>query len=114
MRIKFRELNVSKLFVVDDGGAEIGVDAKAGLSVMEILRDGGFEGLLALCGGSCSCATCHVHIDHAFLDLLSPMSDDENDLLETAEGRQENSRLSCQLQFTPALDGVKLRIVPQG
>jgi 2Fe-2S ferredoxin len=56
---------------------------------MEVIRDNGFDELLALCGGCCSCATCHVHIDPAYMDKLSPISDDESDLLDSSDHRNE-------------------------
>src|SRR3546814_17444700 len=77
---------------------------------MEAIRDNGFDELLALCGGCCSCATCHVHVDPAFLDQLPAMSEDENDLLESSDHRATNSRLSCQLPFTDQLDGLNMTI----
>src|SRR6188768_2657306 len=99
-----------KLIVTTRAGDTREVEAQAGLSVMEIIRDNGFDELLALCGGCCSCATCHVHVDPAFAGLLPKMSEDENDLLDSSGYRDETSRLSCQLPFTPALDGLKVRI----
>ena len=63
-----------KLFVTDRQGTERAVEVADGLTVMESIRDNGFDELLALCGGCCSCATCHVHVDPAFKDLLPAMS----------------------------------------
>ena len=91
--------------------SEIAVDE--GLTVMEAIRDNGFDELLALCGGCCSCATCHVHVDPAYVERLPPMSADEDDLLESSDHREANSRLSCQLPFTGDLDGLKVTIAPE-
>ena len=102
-----------KLVVVNRAGAEQTVDAASGVSVMEAIRDNGFDELLALCGGCCSCATCHVYVDPAFAELVNPLSEDENDLLDSTDHRQDNSRLSCQLQVTEALDGLKVTIAPE-
>ncbi len=102
-----------KLVVVNRAGAEQTVDAASGVSVMEAIRDSGFDELLALCGGCCSCATCHVYVDPAFADRVNPLSEDENDLLDSTDHRQDNSRLSCQLQMTDALDGLKVKIAPE-
>ena len=102
-----------KLIVVNRSGAETTVEAAAGLSVMEVIRDNGFDELLALCGGCCSCATCHIHVDPAFADLLPAMSEDENDLLDSSDHRDATSRLSCQLPFTAALDGLKVTIAEE-
>ena len=80
---------------------------------MEIIRDAGFNELLALCGGCCSCATCHVYVDDGFAGRLPEMTADENDLLDSSDHRQANSRLSCQLTFTSALDGMRVTIAPE-
>lgn len=102
-----------KVIVVDRAGTEKEIEAQDGLSLMEAIRDNGFDELLALCGGCCSCATCHVHVDPAFVDKLPPMSEDENDLLESSDHRNETSRLSCQVPLTAALDGLKVAIAPE-
>jgi ferredoxin, 2Fe-2S len=102
-----------KLTVVNRAGDETTIDALKGTTVMEAIRDNGFDELLALCGGCCSCATCHVFVDPAFADKLSPMSEDENDLLDSSEYRNETSRLSCQLAITDATDGLKVTIAPE-
>jgi len=102
-----------KLFVVTREGEEKLVEGQAGLTVMENIRDNGFDELLALCGGCCSCATCHVHVDPKDADRLPPMSEDENDLLDTSDHRVATSRLSCQIPFTEELDGLRVTIAPE-
>ena len=102
-----------KLVVVNRSGEESTVEAAACLSVMEAIRDDGFDELLALCGGCCSCATCHIYVDPAFADKLPKMSEDENDLLESSDHRNDTSRLSCQVQLTADLDGLKVTIAPE-
>ena len=104
---------MAKLIVTTRDGTEHEVEGQAGLSVMEIIRDAGFDELLALCGGCCSCATCHVHVDPSFADKVDPMGEDENDLLESSDHRNEQSRLSCQLAFKDALDGLKVTIAQE-
>jgi 2Fe-2S ferredoxin len=104
---------VAQLKVVTREGAEIVLEGSDGLSVMEIIRDGGVDELLALCGGCCSCATCHVHVDPAFSGQLPPMSEDENDLLDSSDHRNEASRLSCQIPFSSALDGLRVTIAQE-
>jgi 2Fe-2S ferredoxin len=101
---------MAKLIVTTRDGTEHEIEGQAGLSVMEIIRDAGFDELLALCGGCCSCATCHVHVDAAFAGKVDPMGEDENDLLDSSDHRDESSRLSCQLAFSDALDGLKVTI----
>ena len=102
-----------KLIVVNRAGEEKTVEAETGRSVMEAIRDNGFDELLALCGGCCSCATCHIHVDAAFADKLPAISEDENDLLDSSDHRDATSRLSCQLTMTDALDGLKVRIAEE-
>lgn len=104
---------MAKLIVVTRDGSERAVEAQSGLNVMEIIRDAGFDELLALCGGCCSCATCHIHVDPAFADKVSPMSEDENDLLDSSSHRDATSRLSCQIAFNDALDGLKVTIAAE-
>lgn len=102
-----------QLTIVNRSGAETTVEGEAGLSVMEVIRDAGFDELLALCGGSCSCATCHVHVDEAWMDRVGPANADEDDLLDSSDHRRANSRLSCQIKFDDALDGLKVAIAPE-
>ena len=80
---------------------------------MEILRDAGFDELLALCGGCCSCATCHIHVDPAFVDSLPCMGSDESDLLDSSDHRDGWSRLSCQVMFLADLNGLRVQIAKE-
>ena len=102
-----------KLIVVTREGDESVFEGESGLSVMEVIRDNGVDELLALCGGCCSCATCHIYVDEEFADRLPAMSEDENDLLDSSDHRTELSRLSCQIPFSDALDGIKVTIAPE-
>ena len=102
-----------KLIVTDREGATREVDAGDGLSVMEAIRDNGFDELLALCGGCCSCATCHVYVDPVFAEKLPALSEDEDDLLDSSDHRDARSRLSCQIPLTDALDGLEVTIAPE-
>ncbi|MGQ7828492.1 2Fe-2S iron-sulfur cluster-binding protein [Altererythrobacter sp. Z27] len=102
-----------KLTVVNRAGEESTIDVEDGLTVMEAIRDNGFDELLALCGGCCSCATCHVLVDPGFMGKLPQMSEDEDDLLESSDHRGETSRLACQIAFTSDLDGLKVTIAPE-
>jgi len=99
-----------KLIVVTRKGEEKSLEIKAGFSVMETIRDNGIDELLALCGGCCSCATCHVYVDPAFADKLPAMSEDESDLLDSSDHRNETSRLSCQIALSDELDGLRVTI----
>lgn len=100
------------MIVTPPGGEPTTISAEEGLSVMEIIRDAGFEALPALCGGCCSCATCHVYIDTAFADRLAPIGEDEDLLLDGSDHRLPTSRLACQVAYGAALDGMKVRIAP--
>ena len=99
--------------VVNHAGGETTVDAVEGRTLMEVIRDNGFDELLALCGGCCSCATCHVYIDPAFVGKLPQMCEDENDLLDSSDHRNETSRLSCQIPVTANLEGLRVTIAPE-
>jgi 2Fe-2S ferredoxin len=102
-----------KLIVVDRSGTEKVVDAAAGLSIMENLREAGFDELLALCGGCCSCATCHVVIDDDWADRVGSACGDEDDLLDSSDYRTAASRLSCQIEMSDDLEGLKVTIAPE-
>jgi 2Fe-2S ferredoxin len=104
---------MAKLTIVGRDGREATIDGRNGWSVMENIRDAGFDELLALCGGCCSCATCHVHVGEEWLPRLRPVQEDEDDLLDTSSHRQPNSRLSCQIEFGEELDGLRVQIAPE-
>lgn len=88
------------------------IDARLNLTLMEVLRDEGVD-IEALCGGCCSCATCHVYIEPEFSDRLPPMSEDEHLLLgESTNRMREASRLSCQIRITDRMEGLKLSVAP--
>jgi ferredoxin, 2Fe-2S len=99
------------LKVVDRDGVEHSVEATAGLKVMETLRELDY-GVAAICGGMCSCATCHVYVDAEWQDKLPPPMSDERELLSELSHARENSRLSCQVEFTPELAGLRVTIAP--
>ena len=102
-----------KLTIVNRAGADTEITAKTGISLMEAIRDAGFDDMLALCGGCCSCATCHVFVDPAFAASLPPVSADEDELLESTSHRAATSRLACQVALTDALDGLRVTIAPE-
>jgi ferredoxin, 2Fe-2S len=99
------------LRVVDRDGVEHEVDAKPGLKVMETLRELDY-GVAAICGGMCSCATCHVYVDAQWLSKLPEPMSDERELLTELSHHENNSRLSCQLEFTNELAGLRITIAP--
>lgn len=99
--------------VIMRDGSQTQIDATEGLTVLEAIRDSGIDDLLALCGGCCSCATCHVYVDPETVDDLPPLMGDENDLLDSSDHRRETSRLSCQLKISPVMEGMLVTIAPE-
>ena len=95
---------MATLQVIDRDGVSHDVECKPGLKVMEVLRELDY-GVAAICGGMCSCATCHIYVDPAWADKLPPPMSDERDLLTELSHYRENSRLSCQVEITAALVG---------
>ena len=103
---------MADLKVLDRDGEEHTIEGKAGVSVMETLRE--FEwGVAAICGGMCSCATCHIYVDEAWSGRLPAAQPDEKELLQELTGYDPaRSRLSCQVQFDDSLSGLKLELAP--
>lgn len=100
------------LRVVNRDGVEQEINAPTSGVLMEPLRDMD-DGVSAICGGMCSCATCHVYVDEAWrAKLPAPMSD-ETDMLKDLVSYRENSRLSCQIQLSAALDGLRVTVAPE-
>jgi 2Fe-2S ferredoxin len=93
-------------------GQETSFEAAAGRSLMEALRDAAIGDVAALCGGCCSCATCHVYVLERG-DLLPPLGPDEDAMLEGSLYRREGSRLSCQLPVEASWTGLKFAIAPE-
>lgn len=104
---------MTKITVETRDGTRHELTAEPGLSVMEIIRDAGIDELLALCGGCCSCATCHVYVDESSAPSLPPISDDESDLLDSSDHRTAVSRLSCQLHVSPGMENFRVVIAPE-
>jgi len=89
------------------------IDAVAGRSLMENLRAGGIEEILALCGGCCSCGTCQVYVDEGWLPRLKPTSALEDEVLDSTDVRRPSSRLSCQIIVEQDLDGLSVVVAPE-
>lgn len=101
---------MTKVNFVNADGASRSIEIDDGVSAMEGAVRGGVDGIDADCGGQLSCATCHVHVDAEWLSRLAPPTGDEDDLLGFAAGRDERSRLSCQIVISPELDGLVLHV----
>jgi 2Fe-2S ferredoxin len=101
---------MAKLIFIQPDGTRQDVEAAAGKSAMEAAVGNNIPGIDAECGGSCSCATCHVIVDDAWAGRLPPKSRDEDATLDYAAGVRPNSRLSCQINVSAALDGLVLHL----
>jgi ferredoxin, 2Fe-2S len=95
---------------IEVSGKTLNVPAEIGESVMKAARNGDVDAILADCGGSLSCATCHVHVAPEWWDRVGAPSETEREMLEMAIDPDETSRLSCQIEITEALDGLVLHL----
>jgi ferredoxin, 2Fe-2S len=101
-----------KLIVTDREGARHELEGTAGWSVMEVIRENNLP-IEAACGGCCACATCHVYVDEAWLPRLEAANADEGMMLDEAFEVRDNSRLSCQIKYGEALDGLAVTLAPE-
>ncbi|QQM30731.1 2Fe-2S iron-sulfur cluster binding domain-containing protein [Martelella lutilitoris] len=100
-----------KIIYIEHAGKRHEFDVAAGQSVMEGARDNGVDGIVAECGGCCSCSTCHVYVAEDWFDRLPPIEPMEEDMLDFAPGMEPGrSRLSCQLTVTEELDGLTVQV----
>jgi 2Fe-2S ferredoxin len=104
---------MAKVTFVQPDGVRREIDAPVGITLMEAARQNDVRGIVAQCGGACACATCHVYVDEAWLARLEPPEDMEVGMLETAWEPRKNSRLSCQVQISAALDGLQVTVPAQ-
>jgi 2Fe-2S ferredoxin len=95
---------------VDVDGTRYDCEVASGLSLMEGAINGGVPGILAICGGSCACSTCHAYIDEAWVERVGAPNDIEEATLDLANDRRPNSRLTCQVQVSDALDGLVVQV----
>ncbi len=100
------------IYVVDRHGVEHKLEAREGSSVMEVIRDAGLP-VEAICGGQCICTTCHVYVDELWVDKLPEIQDMEMVLVEDSGSYKDNSRLSCQIDYSTELDGLKVTLAPE-
>lgn len=105
---------MTTVIVIDRTGAEHQVQAKPGASLMEALRDQEELEVVALCGGICSCATCHIYVDPAWASKLPAIQSGEQELLADTPDNKPESRLSCQIKMKPEYDGLRVTIAPDG
>ncbi len=101
---------MAKITYIEHSGTEHVIEVAPGLSVMEGAVKNMVPGIDADCGGACACATCHVYVDGAWRDKTGEKNDMEETMLEFAEEVKDESRLSCQIEVTDALDGLVVRM----
>ena len=101
---------MAKITYIEHDGTEHVVDVKTGLSVMEGAVRNNIPGIDADCGGACACATCHVYVQGDWLEKTGTRSAMEESMLDFVEGVEENSRLSCQIKVSDALDGLTVKM----
>ncbi len=106
-------MNIYTIHVTDREGQAHTLEGIEGWRVMEVIRDHGLP-IKAECGGCCACATCHVYVDAAWLDKLTPPADEEIRMLDEAFNVRPDSRLSCQILLREALDGLCVTLAPEG
>ncbi|MEM1111730.1 MAG: 2Fe-2S iron-sulfur cluster-binding protein [Pseudomonadota bacterium] len=104
---------MTKIIFITETGEEHAVDAADGETAMEAAVTAGIDGILAECGGGCACGTCHVYVDTSQMDVVGEPDLMEKAMLDFAEAAQENSRLSCQITVTDALEGLRLTVATQ-
>jgi 2Fe-2S ferredoxin len=105
-----QELQMTTITYVAHDGTRTTAEVQEGCSVMEGAVANGVEGIEAVCGGACACATCHVYVGAAWLDKLDAKSTDEDSMLDFASNLQPNSRLSCQIRVSAAIDGMIVEV----
>ena len=104
---------MARLAVTDREGRQVEIEGQAGISVMENIRELD-DSVDAICGGLCSCATCHVHVDPEWAAKLPPRHEEEYLLVsDSMYFDPERSRLSCQITLTDELDGLTLTVAPE-
>jgi 2Fe-2S ferredoxin len=99
-----------RITFIEPGGLRRVINAPIGISLMEAAVQNGVQGILALCGGACACATCHVYVDVDWFSRLQPREEMEEGMLECAWEPRDNSRLSCQIHITADLEGLAVRV----
>ncbi len=99
-----------RIVFTERGGGRRELDAPLGITLMEVARQHGVQGIVAQCGGACACSTCHVYIDPSWISKLEPRDEMEEGMLENAWEPRANSRLSCQIHITANLDGLKVTV----
>jgi len=103
---------MTTIYVQSRDGHHSKLEAADGVSLMEALRDGGIDELLALCGGCCSCATCHIYLEDGNSEHVKPISEEEDALLDICDHRTQSSRLACQINLNVNVNQLHVTIAP--
>ena len=104
---------MAKINFIHSDGAVCTVNACGGITLMEAAVGSGVEGIDAMCGGACACATCHIYIEDPWLSAVGSPGTDERDLLADSDFLRPNSRLACQIRVSEAFDGMTVRVAPR-
>jgi len=104
---------MTTIHITDRASQTRTIEGNIGESLMEAIRNAGFDEMLALCGGCCSCATCHVHVLNVGFGELPEMTEDERDLLDASTHVKATSRLACQISLQGDLDNLSVAIAPE-
>jgi ferredoxin, 2Fe-2S len=104
---------VPRVTYIEPSGRARTIDAPVGTTAMEAAVDNGVEGIVAECGGACSCATCHVYVEPPWIERLPRPHAQEDGMLDCVLDRRPNSRLSCQIKLTEELDGLVVRVADE-
>ena len=107
---RIKDLSMPTVTFITHDGNQNEFSISSGGSLMQAAIDNGVDGIIAECGGACSCATCHCFVDDAWMSRLPEASDIERDMLECVLDPQHNSRLSCQIEVTDEVDGLVVRV----
>ena len=102
---------MASVFVTTRAGEERLIQGTVGRSLMELIRDAGIDDIEAICGGTCTCSTCHIYVDDRDLHRLPPISEAEREML-SASAPRVGSRLACQIPLTESIDGLRITIAP--
>ncbi len=101
---------MTKITFIEHDGKTYDIDATDGISLMQVALNNSVRGILADCGGACSCATCHGYIAESWAAIAGPPSENEEAMLDSAVHQTSESRLTCQITVSPALDGLIIRL----
>jgi 2Fe-2S ferredoxin len=101
---------MAKITFIQHDGKEVTANGVAGMTVMETAVKNQVQGIDADCGGACACATCHVYVEPEWKEKVGPRNPMEEDMLDFDFDVRENSRLSCQIKISDALDGLRVKV----